>query len=156
MFVDISKLCSRFCFKWNLVPLFPSPVIPVNPGPVPLWPPSLWGALSSWQPCGSIWLSLGTLGCLFLLGAAEGKDTRLSLKWGKKKNLTELKASCSDPEVMLNWKMLKDAWEDDKVLTCLYSLIHFIFNCAAFCVTNLLLSRVCKDRKNADFLSISL
>lgn len=78
------------------------------------------------------------------------------LEMGGGKNLTELKASCSDSGVMLNWKMLKDAWEDDKVLTCLYPLIHFVFNCAAFCVTNLLLSRVCEDQKNADFLSISL
>lgn len=41
----------------------------------------------------------------------------------------------------------KDAWDDDKVLTCLYSRIHFVLNCATFCVTNLLLSRVCKDQK---------
>lgn len=41
----------------------------------------------------------------------------------------------------------KDAWDDDKVLTCLYSRIHFFLNCATFCVTNLLLSRVGKDQK---------
>lgn len=66
-------------------------------------PPCLWGALSSWQPCGSLWRSLGTLGYLFLHGAAEGKDTRLSLKRKKnKKTWLTLKGSCSDSAATLN------------------------------------------------------
>lgn len=126
-----------------------------SPPPPP--PPCLWGALSSWQPCGSLWCSLGTLGYLFLHRAAEGKDTRLSLKRKKKKLdwhwrdrvLTRRprwpKISCSK----------KDARHDDKVLTCLGSLIHLALNCATFCATNLHLSRVCKDQENAHFLSMS-
>lgn len=127
-----------------------SPVIPVNPGPVLFSPPCLWGVLLSWQPCGSICLSLGILECLFLPGAAEGKDTRLSLKRKKKKKKLDLVKG------IVFWlrghagqksHVKKDAWDDDKVLTCLYSRIHFVLNCATFCVTNLLLSRVCKDQK---------
>lgn len=78
----------------------------------------------------------------------KGKKKKLDWHW-KDRVLTRRprwpKISCSK----------KDARHDDKVLTCLGSLIHLALNCATFCATNLHLSRVCKDQENAHFLSMS-